>query len=122
MRNIDTVERSVIEVIMHSSPFAMLLLLASTVLTCVFVIRTFVGRSSDDTARALTDAMLFISVVAFITFLLLHNTAQAVFGLTIRGIDADRPVAVAVENIFVYASIGSVMVGLMLLTRLVKRR
>ena len=116
-------DRSFFEVIVYSGPFAVLLLLASVLSTGAFVFRAFVRVTPDNSAyRHLTDAILFCSVVALMTFLLLHNVAQAIYGLAIKGIDADRPLAVAVENVFVYASIGSALIASMVITQIVRKK
>jgi hypothetical protein len=101
----------------------MLLLLASITCTVLFVYRARAAHpSSNPFQAALTDGILFAAVVAFVGFLLLHNLAQAIYGIVLKGIDAERPLTVAVENVFFYGCIGVVLIAIMTVVQLLKKK
>lgn len=101
----------------------MLLLIASITCTGVFVYRARASRLQGNSSQAaLTDGILFGSVVAFVGFLLVYNLAQATYGLVIKGIDSDRPLTVAVENVFFYGCMGVVLIATMVVVQLLKKK
>ncbi len=116
-------DRSFTDVILHSSPVALLLLLAAGACTAVFVYRVCTVQPPKTGAHsALTDAILFASVLAFIGILLSINLAQAIYGLVIEGVDSDRALVFAVENVFYYGCLGAVQIAVMTVSQLVRAK
>ncbi len=109
--------RNFAEVILHTSPPTAFLLLASIACCAAFIYRARKARESN-----VTDGVLFISSIAFIGFSLVISLGQAIHAARAQGIDSDRPLSDALENVTVNSCIGAILIATMTIVQLLKKR